>query len=166
MALHISFEVDEGSWDAAAADLADWTRPVAPWQEPIERSCADAGFIGPEGYAWFQLDSTRIEYRGSLLHLACALNEWLSLDPEVYTIEPDLVYQSAAVELRRVGDAVEVTLPRIDREDAFRSPRDEVRRAVTKFLAEFGGAIVARLPGLRGVAGLGWLPEPAARTDA
>lgn len=159
MALRISFDVEEGSWNAAADLLASWTRTPAPWQEPTELSSDEVWAIGPDGHAWFQFDLKRIGHRGSLLHLACGLNEWLRAGSSVHVIGPDLIYQSAPVELRRIGDDVEVTLRRNDRTDAFRVPCDDARRAVTSFLTEFGGTVVARLPGLRGIVGLEWLSE-------
>lgn len=158
LALSISFDVDEGAWDAAVEWLAHWTRHRAPWQEPIELSCAGVWDIGPEGHAWFETDSRRVGYRGSLLYLACALDGWLGGDSAACVIESESVYQSPVVELKMVDGSVDVTLRLHDGPATFRVARDDVRRAVTNFLEDFGDAAVARLPGLRGIAGLDWLP--------
>lgn len=92
------------------------------------------------------------------MYLAAKLGDWQPVPDTTFVIEPDLIYQSAPVAFKVVGDTVEITFGRHDRSDSLSVPLITAQRAVADFLEQFGAKVVAHLPSIRDVVTLAWLP--------
>lgn len=141
--MHIRADISGEDWAIATRSVRAHMRPSLGRADPTG-SCEELAVFGPVGTVWFDTDTSRAGYAGSVLYLCCFLAEWLRTRPGSLTLPGESIYQAPKLVVLADADTVRLRFERGRTTDEIGAPIDSFALAAASFVNEFVGEVSHR----------------------